>query len=147
MRVVVAPDKFKGSLTAAQVAARVAAGLVRAAPGAEVGAALAGWADAVRRATGRDEAATTGAGAAGGVGFAALAVLGATPRPGIDLVLDLVGFQSLLPGPSWSRRASWPPTPSPTSSPTRSAAWPRPAPCWSGWPSGSRRTGCATIAR
>ena len=36
MRVVVAPDKFKGSLTAAQVAARVAAGLARAAPGAEV---------------------------------------------------------------------------------------------------------------
>ncbi|HKQ00859.1 MAG TPA: glycerate kinase, partial [Actinomycetes bacterium] len=36
MRVVVAPDKFKGSLTAAQVAARVAAGLARAAPGVEV---------------------------------------------------------------------------------------------------------------
>ncbi|MDP9210087.1 MAG: glycerate kinase, partial [Actinomycetota bacterium] len=35
MRVVVAPDKFKGSLTAAQVAARVAAGLVRAAPGVD----------------------------------------------------------------------------------------------------------------
>jgi hypothetical protein len=32
MRVAVAPDKFKGSLTAAQVAARVAAGLARAAP-------------------------------------------------------------------------------------------------------------------
>jgi glycerate kinase len=63
-----------------------------------VGAALAGWADAVRRATGRDEAATTGAGAAGGVGFAALAVLGATLRPGIDLVLDLVGFGDTLPG-------------------------------------------------
>jgi len=36
VRVVVAPDKFKGSLTAAQVAARVAAGLTRAAPGVEV---------------------------------------------------------------------------------------------------------------
>ena len=36
MRVVVAPDKFKGSLTAAQVADRVAAGLIRAAPGVEV---------------------------------------------------------------------------------------------------------------
>jgi glycerate 2-kinase len=36
MRVVVAPDKFKGSLTAAQVAARVAAGLARAAPGVDV---------------------------------------------------------------------------------------------------------------
>ena len=36
MRVVVAPDKFKGSLTAAQVAERVAAGLARAVPGVEV---------------------------------------------------------------------------------------------------------------
>jgi glycerate 2-kinase len=65
---------------------------------AELDAALARWADAVRRATGRDEAATPGAGAAGGVGFAALAVLGATLRPGIDLVLDLVGFRTVLPG-------------------------------------------------
>ena len=31
--VVVAPDKFKGTLTAAQVAAHVAAGLGRASPG------------------------------------------------------------------------------------------------------------------
>ncbi|TDU83658.1 glycerate kinase [Kribbella voronezhensis] len=34
-----------------------------------------------------------GAGAAGGVGFAALAVLGAGMRPGIELLLNLVGFQ------------------------------------------------------
>lgn len=39
-----------------------------------------------------------GAGAAGGVGFAALAVLGATIRPGIDYLLDLVGFHRHLPG-------------------------------------------------
>jgi glycerate kinase len=65
---------------------------------AELDAALARWADAVRRATGRDEAATPGAGAAGGVGFAVLAVLGATLAPGIDLVLDLVGFRAVLPG-------------------------------------------------
>jgi glycerate kinase len=65
---------------------------------AELDAALARWAGAVGRATGRDEAATPGAGAAGGVGFAALAVLGATLRPGIDLVLDLVGFGEALPG-------------------------------------------------
>jgi glycerate kinase len=32
------------------------------------------------------------------VGFAALAVLGATLRPGIDLVLDLVDLRSALPG-------------------------------------------------
>jgi glycerate 2-kinase len=65
---------------------------------AELDAALARWADAVRRATGQDLAATPGAGAAGGVGFAALAVLGASLRPGIGLVLDLVGFPAALPG-------------------------------------------------
>jgi glycerate kinase len=32
------------------------------------------------------------------VGFAALALLGATLRPGIDLVLDLVGFHDQLAG-------------------------------------------------
>jgi glycerate 2-kinase len=65
---------------------------------AELDAALARWADAVKRATGRDAAGAPGAGAAGGVGFAALAVLGATLRPGIDLVLDLVGFRAALGG-------------------------------------------------
>ncbi|MHA6782203.1 glycerate kinase [Pseudonocardia saturnea] len=39
-----------------------------------------------------------GAGAAGGVGFAALAVLGALRRPGIDVVLELVGFGGQLTG-------------------------------------------------
>ncbi len=39
-----------------------------------------------------------GAGAAGGVGFAALAVLGAELRSGIGLLLDLVGFARHLPG-------------------------------------------------
>jgi glycerate kinase len=65
---------------------------------AELDAALARWAGAVRRATGRDLAAAPGAGAAGGVGFAALAVLGASLRPGIELVLELVGFPAALPG-------------------------------------------------
>lgn len=37
-----------------------------------------------------------GAGAAGGVGFALMAVLGAQRRPGIDLVLDLVGLDDAL---------------------------------------------------
>jgi len=36
LRVVVAPDKFKGSLSAPEVAAAVAAGLTRAAPGTSV---------------------------------------------------------------------------------------------------------------
>ncbi|RFU20487.1 glycerate kinase [Geodermatophilus marinus] len=65
---------------------------------AELDAALARWAEAVRVATDVDAADRPGAGAAGGVGFAALAVLGATLRPGIDLVLDLVDFRAALPG-------------------------------------------------
>jgi glycerate kinase len=66
---------------------------------AALDAALARWADVVEAATGspgvRERA---GAGAAGGVGFAALAVLGAELRPGIELVMDLVGFTDHLPG-------------------------------------------------
>lgn len=41
-----------------------------------------------------------GAGAAGGVGWAAMQVLGATMRPGIDLILELSGFTQLLAGAS-----------------------------------------------
>lgn len=43
-------------------------------------------------------AALPGAGAAGGVGYAALAVLGATRRPGIEVVLELTGFAAALAG-------------------------------------------------
>jgi len=39
-----------------------------------------------------------GAGAAGGVGFALLAVLGAERRSGVDVVLDLVGLEATLAG-------------------------------------------------
>lgn len=39
-----------------------------------------------------------GAGAAGGVGFAALAVLGATPQTGLELVADLVGLADRVRG-------------------------------------------------
>ncbi len=39
-----------------------------------------------------------GAGAAGGVGFALLAVLGAEQRSGVDVVLDLVGLDAALAG-------------------------------------------------
>ncbi|GAA1866083.1 glycerate kinase [Pseudonocardia ailaonensis] len=42
--------------------------------------------------------AAPGAGAAGGVGFAALAVLGARRRAGIEVVLELVGFAEALDG-------------------------------------------------
>lgn len=60
--------------------------------------ALARYAQAMRAAGGRDVAEQPGAGAAGGVGFAALAALGATMRPGVDVVLDLVGFHERLDG-------------------------------------------------
>ncbi|WP_392543535.1 glycerate kinase [Oryzobacter telluris] len=56
--------------------------------------ALTHWADLV----GPDAAALPGAGAAGGVGFALLAVLGAERRSGSDTVLDLVGLDDRLAG-------------------------------------------------
>lgn len=59
---------------------------------------LSRFADLVAHETGRDLRDAPGAGAAGGVGFAALAVLGATLRPGIDLVLELIGFERHLAG-------------------------------------------------
>jgi glycerate kinase len=58
------------------------------------------WAALVAAATGADRASEPGAGAAGGVGFAAIAVLGASLRPGIELMLDLVNFKELLDGAS-----------------------------------------------
>jgi glycerate kinase len=64
----------------------------------ELDAALSNWAALVAQETGQDLRDTPGAGAAGGVGFAALAVLGAELRPGIELVLDLVGFREQLEG-------------------------------------------------
>ncbi|MEQ7736110.1 glycerate kinase, partial [Escherichia coli] len=39
-----------------------------------------------------------GAGAAGGIGYAALAVLGATARPGIELILEMLDFEKHLDG-------------------------------------------------
>ncbi|WP_409484575.1 glycerate kinase [Arsenicicoccus dermatophilus] len=63
-----------------------------------VDAGLERLADLLTRATGRDERDRPGAGAAGGVGYAALQVLGATMRPGVELVLDLVGFPELARG-------------------------------------------------
>lgn len=63
---------------------------------AELDAALAHWADIVAEATGRDARHDLGAGAAGGVGFGAVALLDAGIRSGIDLLLDLVGFDAAL---------------------------------------------------
>ncbi|AYF77771.1 glycerate kinase [Nocardia yunnanensis] len=70
---------------------------------AELDAALGQWAQRLAAELGSDRRAGTfdelaGAGAAGGVGFAALAVLGATLRPGIELMLELVGFDEQLAG-------------------------------------------------
>ncbi|GAA4872022.1 glycerate kinase [Kitasatospora terrestris] len=59
---------------------------------------LTRWADAVHAATGQDYRNAPGAGAAGGVGFAALALLGATMRPGIELLLELLGFDEAVRG-------------------------------------------------
>ena len=61
-------------------------------------AALGHWADLVAETTGRDLRDAPGAGAAGGAGFGALALLGAEMRSGIDTVLDLVGFDEAVAG-------------------------------------------------
>jgi len=73
----------------------------------QLDAALNHWADLVARETqrtasgipggaGRGFRDAPGAGAAGGVGFAALALLGAELRAGIELVLEVVGFRERL---------------------------------------------------
>jgi glycerate kinase len=64
----------------------------------ELELALRHWAQLLAEATGRQLSAAPGAGAAGGVGYAALALLGAEFRPGIELILELIDFESLLPG-------------------------------------------------
>jgi glycerate kinase len=65
---------------------------------AQLDQALRSWADVVDGATHTDAREAPGAGAAGGVGFAALSVLDARLRPGIDLILDLVGLDDHLAG-------------------------------------------------
>lgn len=65
---------------------------------AELDAGLARLASLVTAAGGRDVADEPGAGAAGGVGWAALSVLGATMCPGIDIVLRLNRFTEQVQG-------------------------------------------------
>jgi glycerate kinase len=60
--------------------------------------ALRSWADVVERTTTTAFRDAPGAGAAGGVGFAAMSVLGARMRPGIDLIMDLIGLDKHLVG-------------------------------------------------
>jgi glycerate kinase len=61
---------------------------------------LAEWADRLEAATGRRERDTPGAGAAGGVGFALLAIqdafAGFALRPGVDLVMEATDFDERL---------------------------------------------------
>jgi glycerate 2-kinase len=59
---------------------------------------LTRWARVVTDAGGRDYADHPGAGAAGGTGFAALALLGAELRPGIELILELLRFDEAVAG-------------------------------------------------
>jgi len=63
-------------------------------------AALRHYAEVLTRAVGVDISAVPGAGAAGGLGAGAMAFLKATPRSGISLLLDLVGFREALEGAS-----------------------------------------------
>ncbi len=60
--------------------------------------AMTAWADAVANATGQDCRDEPGAGAAGGVGFGAMSVLGAELRPGAELVQRLTGLDEALVG-------------------------------------------------
>jgi glycerate 2-kinase len=64
----------------------------------ELDRGLRRWAAVVAAATGNDQSQAPGAGAAGGVGFAALAVLGAERRLGIEVILDLLDFDAALDG-------------------------------------------------
>ena len=65
---------------------------------ARLDAGLRRWAAVVAATVGKDWSAAPGAGAAGGVGFAAMAVLGARMQPGIELVLELTGLEARLAG-------------------------------------------------
>jgi glycerate 2-kinase len=59
---------------------------------------LARWADVAERALGQVSRDKQGAGAAGGLGFAMLAFLGAAMRPGIEVMLGLLSYPGRLAG-------------------------------------------------
>jgi glycerate kinase len=63
--------------------------------------ALDHWADVVADRIDQDLREKAGAGSAGGVGFGAMALLGAELRSGIELVLDLIEFDAQLEGVDW----------------------------------------------
>ncbi len=64
----------------------------------QLDAGLANFADVLARDLGQDVRDLPGAGAAGGLGAGLKAILGAELRPGVDLVLDLVGLEAKLEG-------------------------------------------------
>lgn len=57
---------------------------------------LAGWADVLETATGREVRDLPGAGAAGGLGATFLALTGATLRPGLEVVAEAVGLEEAV---------------------------------------------------
>lgn len=63
---------------------------------AELDAALAHFSDCAREATGRDVALLPGAGAAGGLGAGLMFFTAAKLRPGVEIVLEAVGFADLV---------------------------------------------------
>lgn len=99
VEVVVACD-VDNPLTGPRGAAQVYAPQKGAAPEdvASLDAGLSRLAQVLRRDLGVDVERVPGAGAAGGAGAGALAFLGARLVPGVDLLLDLVGFDDALPG-------------------------------------------------
>jgi glycerate kinase len=62
----------------------------------QLDAALACYADAAKAATGRDIAKLPGAGAAGGLGAGLLFFTCAALRPGVEIVLETVGFRDMV---------------------------------------------------
>jgi glycerate kinase len=62
---------------------------------AQLDANLTHYADLTRRDLGKDVATTPGAGAAGGMGAALLAI-GGRLRPGIEIVMEAVGFEAAV---------------------------------------------------
>jgi len=67
----------------------------------ELDAALANYAAVIERDLNRDVAERPGAGAAGGLGAGLMSVLDARMQSGIDLVLDMAGFDEKLAGADW----------------------------------------------
>ncbi|HTU08857.1 MAG TPA: glycerate kinase, partial [Trebonia sp.] len=61
-------------------------------------AGLARWADVAEEACGATARDAAGAGAAGGIGFAARLFLGARMRPGIEVLLEMLSFGEQLDG-------------------------------------------------